>query len=139
MSGSANERANCAHQPPTAASDSAEAEAEDLADVATGAGDATRHGGNATSDRTRSAPNGLHDSPDDRGKTLTYPPNYSEREAGSARDGANQPHPHGSDSSTGTRSQPHEPGADLPGEGDDHTCHLAKRLTQAPQHRANRT
>jgi hypothetical protein len=106
MSGSANERANRAHQPPTAASDSAEAEAEDLADVATGAGDATRHGGNATGDRTRSAPNRLHDSSADRGKTLTYPPNYSERDAGSAHKGASEPHPHGSDSSTGTRGQP---------------------------------
>lgn len=139
MSTSANERTNPAHQPPTAASDSAEAEAEDLADVATGAGDAARHGGNATSDRTRSAPNGLHDSSADRGKTLTYPPSNSEREPGSAHEGANQPQRPGSDSSTGTRSQPHEPGADLPGEGDDRTGHPAERVPRAAQHRANRT
>ncbi|MEO5724597.1 MAG: hypothetical protein ABIQ39_10125, partial [Ilumatobacteraceae bacterium] len=68
MSASANERAYPAHQPATAASNPAEAEAEDLANLATGVGDATRHERNATSDRTRSAPNGLHDSSADRDK-----------------------------------------------------------------------
>lgn len=139
MSGSANERPDRAHQPPTAASDSTEAGAEHMTDMATHAGDATRHGDNATSDRSRNAPYGIHDSPADRGKALTYPPNYSEREPGSAHEGANQPHPHGSDGSTGTRSQPLEPGANLPGEGADRTGHPAERLTHAPQHRANRT
>ena len=139
MSGSANERANRAHQPPTVASDSTEAAAEDLADMASHAGDASRHGGSATSNRTRSASNGLHDGSADRGNALAYPPNYSEREAGSAHEGANQPHPHGSDSSTGTRGQPPEPGGDIPGEGDDHAGRPAERVTQAPQHRANRT
>jgi hypothetical protein len=139
VSGSANERANRAHQPPTAASDSTKAEAEDPADMATHVGDATRHGGSATSDHTRTAPNGLHDSSAGCGKALAYPPNYSEREARSAHKRANQPHPHGSDSSTGTRSQPLEPGAGISGEGDDHTGHPAERATQAPQHRANRT
>jgi hypothetical protein len=110
-----------------------------VADTANHPYDATRHGGNAESDRTRSAPNGRHDSSARRGKALAYPPNSSEREAGSAHKGANEPHPHGSDSSTGTRGQPLEPGADIPGEADDHTGHPAERVTQAPQHRANRT
>jgi hypothetical protein len=131
MSGSANERPDCSHQPPTAASDSTEAGAEDVADTANQAD-------NATSDRTRRAPNGLDDCSADRDKALTYPPNYSEREAGSAHEGANQPQPHDSYSSTGTRGQPLERGADTRGEGDDHAGHPAERVTQAPQHRANR-
>ncbi|MGB8860666.1 MAG: hypothetical protein WCC60_15515 [Ilumatobacteraceae bacterium] len=138
MSGSANERSDCSHQLPTAASDSTEAGAEDPADMATHVGYATRHGGSATSDPTRSAPDGLHYSSADCGKALAHPPNYSEREAGSAHKGANQPHPQGSDSSTGTRSQPLEPGGDVPGERNDHTGHPAQRVTQAPQHNANR-
>jgi hypothetical protein len=139
MAGSANERPNRARQPQATISDSTNADANEVASTANHAGDAAGHGGNATSDRTRSAPNGLHDSSADRGKTPAHPPNYSEREAGSAHEGANQPHPHGSDSSTGTRCQPLEPGADVPAEGDDRTGHPAERVTQAPQHRANRT
>jgi hypothetical protein len=137
--GAAGERHDCACQPPTAASSSTEAGADDVADTANPADNATRHRPKTTSDRTRSTPNGLRDCSADRGKALAYPPNYSEREASSAPEGVKQPQPHGSYSSTGTRSQPLEPCADIPGEGDDHTSHPAERVAQVPQHGANRT
>ena len=139
MRGSANERPNRARQPQATISDSTSAGADEVADTANHAGDAARYEGKATSNRASGATNGLHDCSADRGKALAYPPTYSERQAGNEHKGANEPHPHGSDSSTGTRSQPLEPGADIPGEDEDHTGHPAERVTQAPQHRPNRT
>ena len=139
MSGSATERPNRARQPQATISDSTNAGADEVAETANDAGDAARYEGKATSNPPSGATNGLHNCSAGRGKALAYPPTYSERQAGSEHKGANQPHPHGSDSSTGTRSQPLEPGADIPGEDEDHTGHHAERVTQAPQHRPNRT
>ena len=107
--------------------------------MATDVGDATRHSGTATSDRTRGAPNGLRDGPADCGKALAHPPNDSQREPESAHEWADQAHPHGLDSSTGARDQPLESAADAPGESDDNTGRPAERVTRAPQHGLNRS
>ena len=139
MFASTNECHDRAEQARTAAVDSTEAGAEDMADTATRRGDAASRGGNATSDRSRNALDGIPDRAADHSEALTEPPNRSKRQAHSAHEGTGQPRPHGSDGTTRTRSQPLEPRADLPGDGDDRTSHQAEQMSDAPHRRANRT
>ncbi len=136
---SADERPKPAREPSATGSDSADTEADEEAGTAKRTVDAARQERTDASNRVNGKLNGLHDCSADRGEALTYPPNHSERQACCAPEGTNQPHPHGSDGSTGPCGQAREPGADVPGEGDDHPGHPAERTSEAPHRRANPT
>jgi hypothetical protein len=139
LSCSSNECPNPTSQPHDNAPDSTNAGADDFPHPASYTDDESRYGGKATSDCGRGAPNGFLNGSAHRREALAYLPNYSEREAGSASEWANQESPDGSEGSSASRGQPREPSSDTLGEGEDPTGHAAEQATQAPHQDADQT